>query len=82
MNPTPPSPIITITFEPQQLSYRETEVARLIASGFPHKAVAINLGISQKTVEKHRDNIYKKLKVHDIASLTRWAVGRGIVEAT
>ena len=42
--------------------------------------MAAELGISVKTVEKHRDNLMQKLNVHDTASLTRYAIATGIIE--
>ena len=62
------------------LSSRETEVLQLIAEGKANKQVAAELGISIKTVEKHRDHLMRKLDVHDTASLTRYAISAGMVE--
>ncbi len=64
-----------------KLSRREGEVVRLIASGQPSKEIAYNLGLSIKTVEKHRQSAMDKLAIHDIAGLTRYAVAKGIVGA-
>ncbi len=62
------------------LTSRETEVLQLIAEGFANKQVATELGISIKTVEKHRDHLMHKLDIHDTAGLTRYAISAGIVE--
>jgi DNA-binding NarL/FixJ family response regulator len=62
------------------LTSREAEVLQLIAEGFANKQVASELGISVKTVEKHRQQVMNKLKIHDIAGLTRYAVHNGLVE--
>jgi DNA-binding NarL/FixJ family response regulator len=62
------------------LTSRETEVLQLVAEGSANKQIAAELGISIKTVEKHRQRLMDKLDLHDIASLTRYAIGRGISE--
>jgi DNA-binding NarL/FixJ family response regulator len=65
-----------------RLSSREMEVLQLIAEGEPNKQVAGELGISIKTVEKHRQNLMQKLNIHDVAGLTRYAIGAGIIESS
>ncbi len=62
------------------LSSREVEVLQLIAEGEANKQIAGALGISVKTVEKHRDHLMKKLDIHDTAGLTRYAIAAGMVE--
>ena len=64
------------------LSSREVEVLQLIAEGQANKQVASELGISIKTVEKHRQNVMTKLDIHDTAGLTRYAIASGIIEST
>ncbi len=64
------------------LSSRELEVLQLIAEGQPNKQVADELSISIKTVEKHRQNLMQKLNLHDVAGLTRYAIGAGIIESS
>ena len=64
------------------LSSREFEVLQLIAEGKPNKQVAAELGVSFKTVDKHRQNLMTKLDIHDIAGLTRYAIAEGIIEST
>ncbi|MGD1019231.1 MAG: response regulator transcription factor, partial [Verrucomicrobiia bacterium] len=54
-----------------RLSSREVEVLQLIAEGKANKQTAAELGISIKTVEKHRQNLMAKLNVHEISGLTR-----------
>lgn len=44
--------------------------------------MAVELGISIKTVEQHRDHPMQKLDIHDSASLTRYAIGEGIIESS
>jgi len=63
------------------LSSREMEVLQLIAEGKANKQVAWELGISIKTVEKHRQRLMRKLDLHDTAGLTRYAIAAGIIES-
>lgn len=62
------------------LSAREMEVLQRIAEGGANKQIAVDLGISIKTVEKHRDHLMHKLDIHDTAGLTRYAIASGIIE--
>jgi DNA-binding NarL/FixJ family response regulator len=64
------------------LTPRELEVLQLIVEGLANKQVAAELGISIKTVEKHRQNLMVKLDIHDTAGLTRYAIGAGIIESS
>jgi DNA-binding NarL/FixJ family response regulator len=64
-----------------RLSSREVEVLQLIAEGRPNKQVATELGVSFKTVDKHRQHLMAKLNIHDIAGLTRYAIAEGIIES-
>ncbi|HUR47533.1 MAG TPA: response regulator transcription factor [Candidatus Saccharimonadales bacterium] len=64
-----------------RLSSREIEVLQLIAEGKPNKQVAAELGVSFKTVDKHRQHLMGKLNIHDIAGLTRYAISEGIIES-
>ena len=63
-----------------ELTSREAEVLQLIAEGFSNKQIAGELGISIKTVEKHRQQVMNKLNIHDVAGLTRYALTKGLVE--
>ena len=63
------------------LSSREVEVLQLIAEGKPNKQVAAELGVSFKTVDKHRQHLMAKLNIHDVAGLTRYAIAEGIIES-
>jgi DNA-binding NarL/FixJ family response regulator len=65
-----------------QLSSREVEVLQLIAEGLANKQVAAELRISVKTVEKHRQRVMEKLRIHDTAGLTRYAIAAGIIESS
>jgi DNA-binding NarL/FixJ family response regulator len=64
------------------LSPREVEVLRLVAEGKANKQTAAELGIGISTVDKHRENLMRKLNIHDTASLTRYAINEGIIEGS
>lgn len=64
-----------------QLTLRERQVLQLIAEGKTTKDIASVLGISVKTAESHRTRLMQKLDIHETASLVRYAVRNGIVEA-
>jgi DNA-binding NarL/FixJ family response regulator len=64
-----------------ELTTREVEVLQLIAEGKANKQTADELGISIKTVEKHRQNLMSKLDIHDTAGLTRYAIASGVIES-
>jgi len=63
-----------------RLSPREVEVLQLVAEGQLNKQIAEELGISFKTVDRHRQNLMMKLNIHDAAGLTRYAISAGIIE--
>jgi DNA-binding NarL/FixJ family response regulator len=65
-----------------RLSSRESEVLQLIAEGKANKETAAELGISIKTVEKHREKVMSKLNIHDTAGLTRYAISAGVIESS
>ena len=65
-----------------RLSSREVEVLQLIAEGQPNKQIAAELGVSFKTVDKHRQHLMAKLNIHDTAGLTRYAISAGIIESS
>lgn len=60
------------------LSQREREILQLIAEGWATQKIADKLCISGKTVETHRSNIMKKLSLHTVAELTKYAIVEGI----
>ena len=62
-----------------RLTTRELEVCQLIAGGNTNNEIAQRLGISVKTVEKHRANLMEKLNVQDVASLIREALKHGVI---
>jgi DNA-binding NarL/FixJ family response regulator len=61
------------------LTSREREVLRLIAAGRDYKNIANALDISTKTVEAHRRHISRKLRLCNVAELTRYAIQEGII---
>jgi DNA-binding NarL/FixJ family response regulator len=63
----------------ERLTPRQREVLQLIAEGHTTKEIAKKLGISPKTTETYRGELMKGLDIHDIASLTRYAIRMGIV---
>jgi DNA-binding NarL/FixJ family response regulator len=65
---------------PVPLTSREREVIQMVAEGKGNRQAAAELGVSIKTVEKHRQHAMNKLNIHDIAGLTRYAVAEGIVD--
>ena len=67
---------------PAVLTSRQTEVLQLIAEGYATKQIAGLLSLSIKTVEKHRQDLMNTLNIHNIATLTRYAVSSGVVEST
>jgi two-component system response regulator NreC len=69
----------TIKAEISNLTEREQEVLTLIAEGLTNKQIGEQLGISPKTVARHRDNITQKLKLSSRAELTRYAIQKGLI---
>ncbi len=82
INPQSPNRSGKTRNSPALLTSRETEVLQLIAEGKANKETASELGISIKTVEKHRGNLMAKLDIHDTAGLTRHAIASGIIESS
>lgn len=64
---------------PDPLTSRERQVLQLIGEGKSSKEIAALLGISVKTAESHRTRMMQKLDIHDVASLVRYAIRRGLV---
>ncbi len=62
-----------------QLGGREEQVLRLIADGYSSKEIARNLQIAPSTVEVHRRNIMRKIGLHKVADLTRYAIRNQMV---
>jgi DNA-binding NarL/FixJ family response regulator len=64
-----------------RLTSREREIVQLLSEGKSSKEVASSLGISVKTAETHRANIMRKLEIHSVSELVRYAVRNQIIEA-
>lgn len=64
------------------LTKREMEILQFVAEGKTNKQAAADLGISIKTVEKHRSSLMEKLDIHETAGLTRHAIATGIIESS
>lgn len=62
------------------LTPREEEVLKLIAEGYSAREIAKTLGISVKTVDRHRTNTLQKLGLRDRLALTRYAIRTGLIE--
>jgi DNA-binding CsgD family transcriptional regulator len=62
------------------LTPREIQVMTLVAQGKSTKEVAAILGISMKTADSHRTHVMEKLRVHETASVVRFAIRVGLVE--
>ncbi|MDX1616495.1 MAG: response regulator transcription factor [Candidatus Promineifilaceae bacterium] len=89
LSPAISEPVLTALMNPGELGEvkemgdlltpREREVLQLIAEGYTNSAIAEELTISVKTVEKHRSNLMGKLDVHDLASLMRVAIKHQLI---
>ena len=64
-----------------ELTHRQVEILKLIAQGKASKEIAYELGLSPKTVDVHRARIMERLRLNDIASLTLYAVRKGLDQA-
>ncbi len=61
------------------LTSREREILKLVGEGYKNREIADDLCISLKTVEKHRENLMKKLDLHTASALTSYAIEKGLV---
>jgi DNA-binding NarL/FixJ family response regulator len=61
------------------LTARESEVLKLVAEGHTNKQIADILGLGRKTVDSHRTNIMRKLDMHDVTALVKYALKRGLI---
>ncbi len=66
----------------QLLTPRERDVLEGVARGLTNKAMAAELGISRRTVEAHRESLMRKLQIHSVAGLTRFAMEAGVMPDT
>lgn len=62
------------------LSERETEILIMVSDGLSNKEIGEKLHISHRTVDTHRNNLMKKLDLHNVAGLVRYAFENGIIE--
>ena len=62
-----------------QLTSREREVLVLIAEGQSNKEIADRLGIGVRTIETHRERIMRRLNIHSVAGLTKYAIANGLI---
>src|ERR1700693_5553285 len=65
----------------QSITEREREVLTRIALGNSNKVIARELGVSPKTVEKHRSNLMRKLQLHNAAAITMFAIRNGMTSS-
>ena len=62
-----------------ELTNREREVLILVAEGLSNKEISNHLEVGVRTVETHRERIMRKLAIHSVAGLTRFAIAKGLV---
>lgn len=85
-SPTIAKTVLDIAREPEGhansegLTPREMEIMKLLASGKTSNAISKQLFISRRTVDKHRENIMRKLNIRDVAGLTRYAISNKLIE--
>ena len=63
----------------EDLTNREREVLIQVAGGFNNKEIANNLNVGVRTVETHREHIMRKLDIHSVAGLTRFAIAKRLI---
>jgi len=66
---------------PCPLARRERQVLQLVAEGKTSKEIGVVIGVGTKTAESYRARVMKKLDIHDIAGLVRYAIREGMVQA-
>ena len=62
------------------LSLREKEILRMLANGMTNKEISEYLCISINTVETHRKNLMKKLKLHNLSEIIKYSMIHGIIQ--
>jgi DNA-binding NarL/FixJ family response regulator len=65
----------------RELSPRQRDVLAMLAAAKSTREIAAHFGVSTKTVESHRSSVMEKLDIHDIATLVRFAIRRGLTAA-
>ncbi|MEC4682015.1 MAG: response regulator transcription factor [Nitrospirota bacterium] len=78
--PTPSDDAPIKRKRPEALTQREQEILQLIWSGLKNKEIAQRLKISVKTVEAHRANMMKKVRVSNAAQLLNAAIQEGLIQ--
>lgn len=63
----------------EALTSREREVLKLIADGYSNQEIAEHLGLSRKTVDSHRANAMRKLDLHDVTEVVKYAIRTGLI---
>jgi RNA polymerase sigma factor (sigma-70 family) len=63
------------------LSERERQVLELLARGMTNKEIGLQLGLSPKTIARHRERIMGKLDLHSRTALVRYAIKTGLIDA-
>jgi DNA-binding NarL/FixJ family response regulator len=71
---------VTAVIQRDQLTPREIEIIKLLAEGMSSPDIAKKLFRSSRTIDTHRTNIMKKIGVHNIAGLIKYAIQNGIIE--
>jgi len=66
---------------PAGVSGRERQILAMIAQGLSNKRIALSISLSVKTVEKHRANLMRKLQLHNVAEVTRFALQSGLLQS-
>jgi DNA-binding CsgD family transcriptional regulator len=64
-----------------KLTARENEVLFYIANGYTNKEISSKLGASKRTIDAHRENIRKKLRINSTAELVHYAITTGLISA-
>jgi len=72
---------LSARFRLRALTDRQIQILKLVAEGHRTREVAKRLGLSIKTIESHRSEIMKRLRIHDVVSLVRFAIRVGLIPA-
>jgi DNA-binding NarL/FixJ family response regulator len=70
---------VDLKLGPSELSKRELEILELVARGLTTKEITTKLFVSEATIKTHRYNLMRKLDIHDVAGLTRFAFDHGLL---
>jgi DNA-binding NarL/FixJ family response regulator len=74
--------LVTLMKTLSNLTPRELEILELVVAGYANKTIAAKISISEKTVEFHLDNIYRKIGVRTRLMAGIWAMQQGITTKT